>query len=120
MKMPNINSNFSSVNISTGSSGISSPPVTNSTCIHYCRQSWTSGTFTHQQEKLARMCLSSMMQECYRLKNEFSIGIPADRISRTSPIENMNNAEWEKLVKAWFWIMHFPPKKKPCQVRSTK
>ena len=44
---------------------------------------------------------SSVKQVRYRIKKKFFAGVPADKISRISPVENLNNAQWEKLVEVW-------------------
>ena len=47
------------------------------------------------------MFLSSVKQVRYRIKKKFFVGVPTDKISRTSPVENLNNAQWEKLIEVW-------------------
>ena len=49
---------------------------------------------------------SSVKQIRYRIKKKFFAGVPADKISRISPVENLNDAQWQKLVEVWSTAKH--------------
>ena len=47
-----------------------------------------------------------MKQVRYRIKKKFFVGVPADKISTTSPVQNLNDAQWQKLVEVWSTAKH--------------
>ena len=53
------------------------------------------------QEACWNVLQCGVRQACYRLKQTYFNGVPANQIHMTSPASSMNDAQWCELIKIW-------------------
>ena len=69
----------------------------------YCMQSRLDIDKAHPptQEACWIVLQSWVRQACYKLKQTYFNGVPANQIRTTSPVPCMTNAQWCELVETW-------------------